>query len=82
MTESKEKETKKKRKDIADVLCSPEQLEDRTDQCRGNEEKGIPRCDDFVDSGASERCRRCGCNLPFKRKVKAWECPLKKFKRL
>jgi hypothetical protein len=66
--------------------CTEEEMDERIEICKGSEDKGIPKCEFYIDRGdGSGDCSACGCRLSSKRiylnKI-AWKnetCPKNKW---
>jgi len=49
--------------------CSQEEYESRILICKG--------CENFIN--VTKQCKKCGCHMPTKAKMKLSECPIKKW---
>ena len=49
----------------------------RLDICRGNEKRGVPRCEHLAWPGLN--CGKCGCFIDVKARMKFMKCPLNKW---
>lgn len=49
----------------------------RLEICTGNQEKGIPTCENYDSS--QNRCTKCGCFLALKTNISSGGCPIGKW---